>query len=474
MQGEFERALEECLQALSEGTADIEACLRRYPIHAERLLPHLQAAYKLVSAFAAEAPSDEFAERARQRFLVASGQRLREAFEVDPTPGFFAAARVRFLMAAQAAFGARRREHAARARRLPVFGSAYRAAGAAAAAIALLAGASGYTVAEASDALPGDRLYGLKLQTERVRLALAFTDDAERDVRLDIAQERIEEIEELAEEGRIIGPGVIERLQDETKTLAEDLEDLDVDDLERVSEITADSQAALARARPQVAAEAKPILEEAQAFVQDVKREADVLLVNRKPAPVITPSVLLATPEPSKTPEPTATPESSSTPQQEPEFSPTPAREGLVVGPTPAGVDIGVTWIRIAVGRFSTLVPSPQDGWSIAGVDPAQGTAAAPALVRIINVDGTQIIAMNPRNGDLYWFVRVGGLFDEVQLRNERDGEIYVVDRDLLRRLYGPLADVPLYVLDHIEIAPEPTPVPSATPTTTPTEIIAQ
>ena len=83
----------------------------------------------------------------------------------------------------------------------------------------------------------------------------------------------------------------------------------------------------------------------------------------------------------------------------------------------------------------------------------------------ISNVDGTQIITVNPRNGDMYWFIAVNGIFDEVRLREQRDGQTFVIDRALLTRLYGPLADVPLYILDHIEIAPAPTPVPTATPT---------
>jgi hypothetical protein len=348
-----------------------------------------------------------------------------------------------------------------------VFGTAARALASVGVAAALFAGLSGYTVAQAADALPGDRLYGVKLQTERVRLALAFTEGAERDIRLDIASERVHEIEELTARGKIIGPGVIERLRDQTEPLADALEDLDSADAARVKAVTTRSSEALERAEPQIAPEAQSTLEEAQAFVKDVALRAGVVEVSKsEPGAVLTPEVLVNTPVPEDTPEPSSTPDASSTPASSPtaQATPTAAREGVVVGPTPVGVDIGVTWVRIAVERFTTLIPSPQDGWSISGVNPGRGSTVTPNLVTITNANGTQIITMNPRNGDMYWFIALNGVFDEIQLRASRDGQTFVVDRQLLTRLYGPLADVPLYILDHIELAPLPTPAPTATP----------
>jgi hypothetical protein len=470
MNERFEAALDECLQALRDGTVDVESCLRRFPEHAAELRPLLLLSASLIETFGAEEPSPEFSATARERFLVASGQRLADAFDVDPTPSFFAAARVRFLMAAHNAF-AGKRDGAPAQRRLPLVGNPYRAMAGAAAAFVLMLGVSGYTVAEASDALPGDRLYGVKLQTERVRLALAFGEGAERDVRLDIASERVEEIEKLTAKGRIIGPGVIERVQDETAPLAADLESLDKREKQRVLELATEAKAVLEAAEDQIAPNAQATLVEVHAFVADTEFNATLAIINDEedtPRPVITPGDPIETAEPSEEPEPTATPDVSATPgtpTQAPP-SPTPAREGVVVGPAPVGVDIGVTWVRIAVGRFTTLIPSTGDGWSIAGVNPELGTSTTPNLVSISNVGGTQIISINTRNGDMYWFVATrGGVFDEVRLREQRDGQTFVIDRDLLTRLYGQLADVPLYVLDHIEIAPEQSPVPTATPT---------
>src|SRR4029077_12487807 len=140
------------------------------------------------------APRPEFASAARERFLVATGQRLQEAMESEPEPTFFAAARVRFLMAAQRMKLA---ERVKQPRRIPVFGTPFRAVATGLASVAVFLSFSTYTVATGCAALPGDWNYPVKLQTERVRLALAFSDDSERSIRLDIAEERVSEIERL-------------------------------------------------------------------------------------------------------------------------------------------------------------------------------------------------------------------------------------------------------------------------------------
>lgn len=453
----FEAVLEDCLQALREGRADIDACLRRYPAHAGALRPQLIAASKLMSAYGEAQPSTQFAADARERFLIASGQRLQEAFDVDPSPSFFASARVKFLMAAQRM---KLGERAPREHRLPVFGSPFRALAGAGAAMVLFFGLSTYTVASASAAVPGEWRYGVKLQTERVRLALAFSEDAKQDVRLDIAEERVDEIQELTARGKIIGPGVIDRLKEQTVPLGEDLDALDPGELARVHAIAEKSKTVLKEATAQVAPAAQLALAETKKIVEDAALDSlERIVETKRPGPaVITPQIAVPTAEPTETPGPTETPDAR-TPTTTPNASPT-RGTGIEVDPTPAGVEHGVTWIRIAVGRFSTLIPSDGDGWRITGVNTAGGSAPAPTIVRISNADGTQIIALNPRNGDAYWFVAVNGVFDEVQLRIERDGQTFIADRDLLARLYGPLAEVPLYVAGHIEIAPEPAPTP--------------
>ena len=454
--GKFESVLEECLQALHDGRADIDACLRRYPAHADALRPHLIAASKLISAYGETQPSAKFATDARERFLIASGQRLQEAFDIDPSPSFFASARVKFLMAAQRM---KLGERAQKTHRLPVFGaprvfdSPFRALAGAGAAMAVFLGLSAYTVASASAAVPGEWRYGVKLQTERVRLALAFTEDAKQDVRLDIAEERVEEIQELTVRGKIIGPGVIDRLKEQTAPLGEDLDALDSGELARVRAIAEKSKTVLDEATPQVAPAALLALAETKQIVEDAALGALVRIDGPR---VIPPQIALPAAEATETPGPTETSDGRT-----PTATPAGSGTGIEVDPEPAGVDLGVTWMRIVVGRFSTLIPSGADGWQVAGVNTAGGSG--PTLVRISNADGTQIISFNPRNGDAYWFVAINGVFDEVQLRMERDGQMFIADRALLEGLYGSLAEIPLYIVDHIEIEPEPAPPPQPT-----------
>ena len=185
---EFERQLQECLEALAGGRWDLDECVRRYPEHADELRAQLLTVHAVTDAYNAEADA-QWAQDARRRFLIATGQTIAEATDLEPSPSFFAAARVRFLLAAQ-----RLRQEAAgkpAPRRVPLFGSPMRAVGALAAAAVLFFGFSTYTVATADAALPGDWQYPVKLQTERVRLALAFSDGQRHDVKLDIAEERI-------------------------------------------------------------------------------------------------------------------------------------------------------------------------------------------------------------------------------------------------------------------------------------------
>lgn len=494
---EFQAVLAECLDALREGRADVASCLRAHPEHAAELRLHLLAASALMQTFGAAepsetfqqaarerflvasgetlqqafdiAPSEEFREAARERFLVASGARISEAYDIEPSPSFFAATRVKFLMAAHRMRLGKQPAESLRFLRVPV-----RALAGAGAAAVLFLSFSTYTVASAADAVPGDWNYGVKLQTERVRLAMAFTEDAEQDLRLDIANERVREIEKLSKRGKIIGPGVLDRLAEQTEPLVEAANNgkLDESELARVSDIGLKQKAVLAKAEGQIAPGAEEQLAQARTVAENAVAEA----VARIPGPtVIPPSIAFQTPEPdaTSTPEASATPDAAATPDSNPTPPPTPTStpaRGPVVDATPVDVRDGVTWVRLAVGYFSTLIPSEKDGWRIVGISAADGSGPTPSLVRLSNADGTSLITLNPRNGDMYWFVAASnGAFDEVQMRATRDGQIYIVDAEVLRRLYGAPADLALFVMTNIEVTPPPPPVPTATATATAT-----
>ena len=472
---DFERALDVCLDALREGRWTVDECLRQYPRHADALRPRLTTAAALQQAYAAAAPGPAFSARARERFLVAGGKPLEEAYDIEPSPSFFAAARVRFLMAAhRMRRDGQFAQRPDRRRLLP--GS--RALAGMAAALLLIFSFSTYTVASAGSALPGDWNYPVKLETERIRLALAFTQEDRRSVKLDITAERMREIQRLAQHGDRIDSAELQRLAQQTSALVRDASNggWDASELAKLQAVSEKSNLVLQQAAPYVAPGAAPALADAVGVSQDALRVATVAIVKTRPSVLKGTVLLTPTPQPTDTPQPAATPPASETPgappptataagpSATPPVAPTASRP-LDVGATPVGSDLGVLWKRIVVGYISALIPSEVDGWHLAGIDYA---APVPTLVHLSNVDATSLIILNSRNGDMYWYQQVNGNFQEVQMRmTQPDGSVLVVDPAVLRATYGSLADIPLYVLNSVTVQ-LPAPTPTATPTATP------
>lgn len=473
---EFETRLHECLEALSQGRWDLDECLRHNPEHAAELRPLLLAASMTARAYDVQ-PRAEFAAKARERFLIASGQRLQEAMDIEPSPTFFAAARVRFLMTAQRMkLGERTAQR--EPRRVPLFGSPFRALAGGMAAVVVLLGASTFTVSSASAALPGDWQYPIKLQTERVRVSLALTDDAKRSVKLDIAEERVSEIEQLTKRGKIIGPGVLNRLVEQTQPLIDDAKDggWDSNQAARLEQVTEKQQEVLATT--QVA----PGAEDNLSAAVDVSKTGQVVSKQiiffgdpeRAPA-VLTPSVPLTstpTPAPTETATPVASPPADTTPgtaatqaSTEPASSETPllATKGIVISADPVETRNGVKLFSVTAGSLTFLAPSSADGWKLDGA-PESGV---PALIRFSNQDGSSLMILSTVSGDMYWYVSSNGRFDEVQMRITKAGGTFVTDRDVLRTGYGSASDIPWYVMQSITLIPPP-PTPTATATATP------
>ncbi len=88
-----------------------------------------------------------------------------------------------------------------------------------------------------------------------------------------------------------------------------------------------------------------------------------------------------------------------------------------------------------------------------------------PTLIHLSNFDATSLVTINAMNGDVYWTFHHDGRFDEIQMRLDRNGEVLVVDRDILHTAYGHDADIPLYILDSLQLAP---PAALGTPVTAP------
>jgi hypothetical protein len=475
---EFEQQLNECLEALTAGRLSLDECLRTYPEHADELRAHLVAASAFANASQAQ-PREAWAADARRRFLIASGQTLQQALDVEPEPSFFASARVRFLLAAQ-----RLRQEGAKApsRRLPVFGSPIRAFSAMAAGLVVFLGASSYTVASASAALPGDWNYGVKLQAERVRLALAVTEGQERDVKLDLAEERLREIERLASKGKIIGPGVLNRFADQTQPLVDAAQagELGADDAARLQAVSLRSARVLDAVEPHVADNAGDQL----AAAKDVSNAAISVTVGNpdRPPLVFEPGRRADTPTPEPTeqlPTTTSTPdEAASTPTVEPtvdnsapdpDATPTEApqietaTDSVVLGNTPL-VDLGeIKLYSLVAGNLKVLIPGVGSSWFIDNI-PASGV---PLLITLKTQDQQSMVVLNTTTGDMYWYISPArnGRFDEVQMRLTRGGEVLTAEPDGIRLFYGADAQIPLLIMQSIQLLPDPVATPEPTET---------
>jgi outer membrane biosynthesis protein TonB len=155
---EFDNILNECLERLLVGDETIEQCLVQYPEQAVELRPLLETALaaKKISNLQ---PSPEFKARARYQF--------REALNEVPTrKAFFS-----FVWPAWATVVA--------------------------VVLAVLLSGGG-TVALASNSMPDEPLYSVKVATEQVRLAFTFSDIGKAEVHAELADRRVEEITAIA------------------------------------------------------------------------------------------------------------------------------------------------------------------------------------------------------------------------------------------------------------------------------------
>jgi hypothetical protein len=153
----IENILQRCLARIEAGES-IAACLRDYPEHADELAPLLEVVADLRGW---EPPTLSAAARdaARTRAHAAlSGQRARSA-----------------------------------RRWAWVWSGGMRLALGSALALLLLLGTLGISVAAAQSSLPGQALYGLKRQSEELRLQLARDAEQQAELRLQFAGRRLEE-----------------------------------------------------------------------------------------------------------------------------------------------------------------------------------------------------------------------------------------------------------------------------------------
>ena len=165
MAEEFEYILDDCIDRLLRGES-LEQCLQRYPEQAAELKPLLRVALTTYQASAVE-PRSEF--RAGARYQIHS---ILYAEKQKP-----------------------------KVKRLSLLGWVPRWAVIVASVVLIILIAGGGTVAAASDSLPGETLYPVKLATERVQLAFTFSDMGKAKLHAKFAGRRIEEMARIAERG---------------------------------------------------------------------------------------------------------------------------------------------------------------------------------------------------------------------------------------------------------------------------------
>ncbi len=164
-------ALDDCLALLQLGE-NLESCLRKYPAEADRLRPLLTAAIQAGSLADDSIPQEVF-RRNRAKFLNQAAE-IREEQRFRHQKGAFSFQRVlRFGFALLLA-------------------------------VVILVGAGGTGLVNASStSLPGDRLYGVKLTWENIRLRLANSEQERVSLEDGFEQERLAEVGGLLSRERL-------------------------------------------------------------------------------------------------------------------------------------------------------------------------------------------------------------------------------------------------------------------------------
>lgn len=484
MKQRFEEILAECLEAVTTGQRTIEECLALYPHWRDRLEPLLRLGYRLGQAPLPE-PDSAFQEAARQRFLAAAQARP------------VASRQPRRLLPALPALS--------RWSWRPLFNlqmgrpAGWRRVAATMAAAFLIGffGFSSFAVATAGDSLPGDWRYPVKRLTERTRLTFTFGEDARREYRIRLAEERLHEVQELASQERRIGESVLRQLVETTEPLVRALEPDSVppSQIERITYLTAAQKDTLDRVAPLVDEKAVDELEQARVVSSEGHEKAvqalAVALSQEKPPEEVlgltTPQAGTPTVQPGASPtsEPTpgasptaaasATPSqgagASTNPTPEPttvpvEATPVPGEATSLPGePTPEGppptatpaapegrltflpgdTTGGIAWNLLTIGDFSMAVPAEEGGWVVSSPLSTEGVGRRlQGLVAVGYLEkgrATVAVIVTVADGTARVFVEEGGVSGEIGVGQVRDV------------LSGPKADIVLHILESITIA---------------------
>ena len=184
----FASILDECLTAVKQGES-LEACLARYPRHAEELRAHLRLAQRIVLTpphqprpAAQDMAWHQFRAQAQDKRL---GRRPRVSINVSWLRPLTVAAAV---------------------------------------ALAVL-GAAGGTVYASQNALPDSPLYRVKLVSEDARVWFTFNDNSKAELLLDQSSERTNEIMEMLRDGKPVPGNVLSAMRDRNARAVRILQD---------------------------------------------------------------------------------------------------------------------------------------------------------------------------------------------------------------------------------------------------------
>jgi len=344
MKRQFVDILDQCLQELNTGGADLEAVLRWHADCASQLRPLLEAALLV-----RETPHPQLSAQAnaagRRRLTLAVAKKKQERAALEP---------------------ARRRRPLLRWPSLP-WGRMQRLSlrAVSAALVLVIALSSVGVITAAADSLPGSALYSIKLITERVQLAVTSGPASRAELHITFAERRRWEIETLVESDKPVDAEVVEDMREETESAWQTVRQTPAAEartlLSHLLDLTQKQQATLAEVRDKVPPEAQPIVDrtiqssmEGQELAMAALENPDLLYT---PGPVATPT---ATSTPTAVPVPTSTPTPTDTPLPPATHTPVPTpTQASRPAATPAPTETPMPAPTATATPTETATPTP-------------------------------------------------------------------------------------------------------------------
>ena len=284
---QFESVLDRCLIVLQSGQATIEEVVAHHPEYAQQLIPLLKAAQRTASTTGPRL-SDEATAAIQERLLQRAGE-LRTRSAEHHRPGAFWGRPLHFRL-------------------MPV----------ALVLLITLLVSSMWVSSAAAASLPGDVLYPVKRVTERVQLALAFSETNRAWLHIRFAERRLKEVQAVLEQRGQLDEVTLTEVGDETEAALASAEQLGSDRVEvliTLATLTERQQAVLAAVKDKAPPQAQVGLTRAMERSRHGHERAQAALEKRDGGDqTLTPGPT-HTPEPSHTPKPTHTPETTRTPK---------------------------------------------------------------------------------------------------------------------------------------------------------------